>query len=774
MADQINIPMSNEQRRALGIEIDRLLGDQLSRVRRRFFVHGLGITLLMPAGFLLFAFGLDHLLRLPLPIRVFHTATVTALLVYGVVRFLRLPLSRRFAPVDVAVLVERAFPELHQRLVSTIQLKATIEANDGALLRNQSPAMIEQLLKETVAAARALPLERLLDPTRTVRAWALALVLLLTIFAGSIAAPAVAWIFVQRHIGYELAYPRDTMLLIELPPAGPELQRADHNGNTELTIAAGADLHVSVLAKGIVPTEVFLDVAAGNDQRVIAMQSRPASRFRHVFRRLSTGFTFHARGGDDETGDLLVTVSIVHPPQVATIKAQLKPPAYTQQETLVQSGGAIEALVGTEVSLSVIATDEVETASMVFLESGKRLPLEASTFTDDSGSIKAFIGNFLIEKADRYQIELAGKNGLRNPNPGTYPVTALQDYPPVGRWLLPDDESGTLLLPDALLCMRGEAHDDFGLANGTLTISAGKDRQQTIALATPTSSGALQKSITFVELLDLKQLLLEQRAADGVSLLIQLTDNKEPKPNSTELPRRQAQIVDAAQLFGAIGRNFRSLREEVEQSIDLQTDRSKKLSDLLADQPELGEQSNLEITASEVGQGRIQSTADRLHRGTMRAFDMHLWNRLDASPAAAEVVQAYVTYHRTHEDPITYQPGFYREILQRRQKGTLGAMPTILDPILAMIALCDQLETELAPAAVRTLARAQVARSTVELVQALTETAGLQAKIIALLQDLLGRLDEWNDYQDLVQEARALREKQRDLQNRTEGIRGRK
>jgi hypothetical protein len=59
-------------------------------------------------------------------------------------------------------------------------------------------------------------------------------------------------------------------------------------------------------------------------------------------------------------------------------------------------------------------------------------------------------------------------------------------------------------------------------------------------------------------------------------------------------------------------------------------------------------------------------------------------------------------------------------------------------------------------------------------VQALTETAVLQAKIIALLQDLLGRLDEWNDYQDLVQEARALREKQRDLQNRTEGIRGRK
>ena len=60
------------------------------------------------------------------------------------------------------------------------------------------------------------------------------------------------------------------------------------------------------------------------------------------------------------------------------------------------------------------------------------------------------------------------------------------------------------------------------------------------------------------------------------------------------------------------------------------------------------------------------------------------------------------------------------------------------------------------------------------LTAALTEAAQLQAKIAATLQDLLGRLDEWNDYQDLVQEARALRERQRDVQNRTEEIRGRK
>ena len=116
MPDPTSEPLSLDQRRALGIELDRLLGAQLARLRRRFLVHGLGITLLLPAAFALLAFALDHLLRLPQPIRVFHSLVIAGLFGYGAIRFLRYPLSRRFDPIDVAVMVERAFPELHQRL----------------------------------------------------------------------------------------------------------------------------------------------------------------------------------------------------------------------------------------------------------------------------------------------------------------------------------------------------------------------------------------------------------------------------------------------------------------------------------------------------------------------------------------------------------------------------------------------------------------------------------------------------------------------------------
>ena len=292
----------------------------------------------------------------------------------------------------------------------------------------------------------------------------------------------------------------------------------------------------------------------------------------------------------------------------------------------------------------------------------------ATTTTDDSGSTTSWIGRFTVVGADRYQIELKGQNGLRNPNPGTYPIAALQDYAPVGRWLLPDDESGTLLLPEALLCMRGESHDDFGLAEAKLTIDGGKDRQRELVLASPSAQGELPKTLSFLELVELKPLLGDGKGAEGLSLWIHLADNREPKPNATDLPRRQVQIVDSAQLFAAIGRSFRALREDVEQSIDLQNDRRQRLSDLLADKPEPGLKTGQVLTSIEVGQGRIQSAAERLHRGAMKAFDLHLWNRLDPSPACAEVVQRYVAWHKAHTEPVTYQPAFYRELLQLRRQ----------------------------------------------------------------------------------------------------------
>ena len=75
------------------------------------------------------------------------------------------------------------------------------------------------------ATARSLPFERLLDGRRTLRVWSAAGALLLSITLGSFLARDTALAFVLRHLGYDVSYPRATNLVVELPPAGPELQQ---------------------------------------------------------------------------------------------------------------------------------------------------------------------------------------------------------------------------------------------------------------------------------------------------------------------------------------------------------------------------------------------------------------------------------------------------------------------------------------------------------------------------------------------------------------------
>lgn len=755
---------------AIGPELERLLQGQLRRLRLRFLWHGLGATVALLLAAVLLAFLLDHTLRLPAPIRLLHTAAIAGLAGYGLWHFVRRPLLLPLQSLDVAVLLERQFPDLHQRLVSALQLQRSRAHGE---LRNQSEAMIAALQAETAAAVAQLPLERLLTARATARLWAAGSGLGLLLALGAVLAPATAWAFALRQLGLAVSYPRATTLILEVPPASANLQRQDRPGEVLLTIPAGADLAVIVRAEGRAPDEVFLDVTGqGGSEHSVGMLPRPNGQYRYVFHPVKGDMTFHARGGDDDSGDKLVSVHVVHPPAVAQIRAVVQPPAYTGEAEQVQTGGPIEALAGSQVTLRVTATAAVTAATLVFLESGRRLPLQATTIDDDSGRSAAYGGGFAIDASDRYQVELVGDGGLRSPVPGTYPINVLPDYAPVGRWLQPDDEA-PLLLAGAVLCVRLEVRDDHGLSAAALHVASSGQQREFALLPPPAAGAAMPKQLLATRLYEVKDLLQGQKPGlDGLSLEAVLTDNCVPQAGVTTLPRRSVQIVDSGQLDAAIARHFRSLREEIERSLSLQGDRRARTEELLqagrdAGTPQL-------LTAIEVGQGRIQQSAQQAHRQLMRAFDLHLWNRLDQAPPAAAVLQLYLDWFQQHDDPRPYAPEFYRDLQQRRAAGSLGAMETTLDPILAMVGAADELANELTPKCLRLLGEAQVAKDAADLTDRLRQIVEVQAGIEALLQQLLARLDEWNDYQDLIQETRALRDRQKEVQGRTEELRGSK
>jgi hypothetical protein len=743
-------------------QLERLLAAQRAQVRRRFLLHGLGWIAAAATGALLIYFVADRTLRLPVGVRLLASAAVLVFVGLGLRRRLLYPLRARIARDDVAVTYERLFPDLQERLISAVQLGDQLRGAPAdaaaAPLRNQSEAMIARTIEQTAARIDALPARPLLNPRRTVRVWALAATLALVAGAGILGQPQVATAFLQRALGFDVPYPRETELLVKLPDDVPDFIIERRGRTTHVTMAAGNDLPVLVEVSGIPPQ--------------VPMTARGPARFRHMFRRVTGDFSFRAQGGDAETD--AISVATLQPPQVASIRAVLEYPAYTGLAKVTQAGGNIEALEGTEVELLVTATTDASRARLVFLESGSEVPLETRTVEDDGGPHTVHAVTFLLTKSDRYQIELTSARGLQNPRPGTYPVVAIPDHAPIGRLLLPASEDLNVALPTAVLPLRLEVRDDYGIAEALALFKVGKEQKTgSLPLYSRAPTDAAPRRAVFTELVALATLPVADAkvsVGDTIAVAVRMTDIKQPAAMTTELPEREVFVVGDGDLARRIAGHFRRIREDVEQAYTLQEDRHDRLRDVLA---ELGASATQEsvrgdLAIVQVGQARLSSLARRIRDELGRSFSVHLFNGLEASPHASSVQQIFLQYHRERDEAEGTLPGFWALIAERRRDGTLGSMPKTLDPILGMILASGNVADQLSPQAARLLDRAAVERSSREASAVLQEAAKAQEAILGELLGLRNRLDEWNEFQDVISQTRTLRDSQRDVHTRTQ------
>jgi hypothetical protein len=760
--------------------LDKLLDRQLQRVRGRFLLHGSGFVLAAALGAIVGYYLIDRSLQLPAGVRVLATIALAAWLGYEVYRRVVLPQSKRLLRTDVAIALERRFPALQERLITAHQLGARLGETEGAL-RDESPAMVRAVVEQAASEARALPVHEFFDTPRTRRLWTLGVslaALLVTLFAVD---PDGVRAFGARLFGTNTAYPRATTLVVELPPPSTDY-RIEYPSSTTavVTLAAGADLPVLVRAEGVVPREVDLVVRGARGMPpTVAMTPRrdDGRRFRYLFRRVREGMTFYARGNDDPRGDRTIEVRVVQPPRVGTIRTKVELPAYAAasiDETPEEiEGGAVEALVGSTVSISVEPTTAVDSAMLRFLESEREVELTPEGVTDDSGRPARFVGRFPVQGSDRYQVELLGDIGLRDPDPGTYPVVAIEDLAPAGRLLLPDDGSAVnFFLPTGLLPLRLLASDDFGLGRVDLEIVGGRaERTVTLDLleGRPDAPGTGPREFVTTRLVPLAS-TLAPTAGESLTIEVDLADRREPEALTTELPGRPVYIVEPIELARRIAGQLRQVREEVEEARTLQQQRVEFRAGLEEDIAAGAKLVELRSTLAriEVGQGRVLTSATRLHRELMRSFDVHLFNRIEESVHAERVLELYREWHAEHAVAEAQAPGFYRAVSEARNDGRIGAMEKTLDPILEMVRSCDRLATDLAPRAVETFESALILDDRQALQERLARAGELQAKILAELDALLVRLDRWNEFQDVVGMARALRNAQLDILNRTE------
>ncbi len=696
-------------------------------------------------------FLVDRAFTPPLGARWTLLAASAALLAWVTWKYLVRPLQVPLGPTDMALALERRFPELAQQLVSAVQLGG---ADPSEAL---SPALVQALLEKAADRFQEIPRKDIFRSAPLVRSGAAAGFLASLALFGLLAIPAHVAVFAARMLGRDLSYPRATHLHLVLPSSGPT-RKVEGN---RVVLARGADLPAAVRVEGVVPDMVWLVTSDGTEH---VMAPKEARLFRFTFRSVTKSFSFHARGGDDPEGDRTALVEVVDAPAVASIHAEVTPPAYTGMEKIVQEGGPVEGLAGSTVLLRIAPTRPVARAEIAF-DSGVRVPLEV---LEDG---KVLVGTFSLVRNDRYRVHLVGREGLRNVRPGSNPVVVVKDTPPKVRIAAPEGNSFTLTLK-GVLPLRAWVTDNFGVTRISLVVQSpggGVEREKTLY------EGKAVKEKGLVLLEPASGLLpggsRPVQEGDTLKVRIEARDNASPKPSLARSRTIRVDLARPGELLHAVADKLRRQRTSVESARRSQDDLIQRLKEAL-DILETGRFPaglRSEILAVQGGQARLTSLARRLRRELTSAFDMYLFGGALPSMDASGLKDRYKLYYAAQKKQTSWDVLFYLSLRASLQAGEIE-MPPSPSRVLDMAAAAWKLENSVFPGVEKKLSLALTAARAERAYPPALEARKAQLEALRILSRIEGWLQEWNEFDDIVLMVRDLLEAQKKLLMRTDSL----
>lgn len=381
---------------------------------------------------------------------------------YFMLRPLRVPLEAS----QLAMLVERRFPELRSRLVSAVEF-ATVPVSTDAAPR--SPVMMDLIVRQATRQAADLPFRQALAADRIRRRGAVSLACLAALTLLGAGASGTMSLWFQRNVLLrEVQWPQRNRLLVE--------------GLTDnrMLVARGDDVTLTALVPSgySPPRQVFIDFRAegvnGRAQMPAlgitatdpdnAAAARP--RFTHTFERIDRTLKCRVSGGDAR-GEWF-TIEVVERPQVTGVVISVDPPAYTRMEKYsLRAGTVAEALKGSGVEFAVRINKPVVDAILVREDPDGPVELGPARVSPDGELIAADAP----QRSSTYHFRLTDDRGFSNitdrQSPVRISVRLLEDKPP--RIKMSVRGAGDMITPEAILPVELEYVDDFGLASAMMT-----------------------------------------------------------------------------------------------------------------------------------------------------------------------------------------------------------------------------------------------------------------------------------------------------------------
>lgn len=501
------------------------------------------LTLL--AGIALLA-AVDYWLELPLALRLAAMVAIAAGSV-AVAVTLALKSVRRWRRQATAAAIEQVFPQLGQRIRTTVQYGEL--APEQIKEAGVATTLVTALEDDTVRAAQPLPLDAVI-PWKSL---ALASMLAAAVGLGLAGLSAFDW---QWRAAAQRAFLGDE----------PYTKITVDPGN--VTLKEGESVVLQVIVEGRTGKEISfwsrqtdtpdseweeerLSIAEGNPagERQVALEV-PLDRVRHPLEyRLAAGSTTTKN----------YKVEVLYPLKIMRIQAAIEPPAYTGQTISTAEGGNITGLAGSKVKLAIELDRPATTAWLVL----RNLATRRQALEGEPQVIKlplAIDGNKLLAdlelNADQTYEVFAQSADEMELLENKYRIRVRQDEAPTVWFESPAEALEVHTLAEILMRLR--VSDDYGLTRAGVMFEVNNEEEYPLlaqdfqaAAEELKTTGKLtpQTRATLEKVLPLEHFQLTQQ--DSVMYYAFAEDNRPGASQRTESDLRFIDIRPFRRLYRA-------------------------------------------------------------------------------------------------------------------------------------------------------------------------------------------------------------------------------
>lgn len=430
--------------------------------------------------------------------------------VYLMIRILILPLTHRLPISRVAAYLEKAYPNIENRILSTVQLKPTLENNR----LGYAPKFVEQLILQTENDIGEIETKKvfLTEFTKIKRNSLVAIAGLIILMLTNFLIPSAFKGYAKTFESIPKAPIEGFLASIdEVKPGNIHIKRGE-----SVTITAKVSGHLDA------PVSIFYRLTTSADNVITDMDiknnddlNQDSANLKHELPHENDAELWQSIQMNRELNETLYSatienidrsihyyvstknvastnyqITVSHEPIVKTFQLELNYPAYTQlpSKKLNANSGDAEVLYGSEIVFTGESNKPLAEAHLIFEESEiVQIQIENETMMK---------GSFTAKQASKYHIHIQDNNRLSNANPLTYTLNVFSDRVPEVDIVEPGKD--LVLDKDMLLNLKVEALDDFGLQNLQLVYRIQKEGFNDITTTIkklPTNTSPPQKSL---------------------------------------------------------------------------------------------------------------------------------------------------------------------------------------------------------------------------------------------------------------------------------------